>query len=92
LLVVLLMIAGEALSDAGGSFALCHCHPPDGIAPALHAPGQSDISFRFRIVLQQTPIVIDCPWLGTSPLSGPQGFLRKHMTRFTASKNPWWLA
>ena len=92
LLVVLLMIAGEAQSDAGGSTALCHCHPPDGVAPALYPPGQPDISYLFRIVLQQTSIVIDRPWPVTPLLSDPQGFWRNPITRSTTSKHPCWLA
>lgn len=92
LLLVLLMIAGEAQSDAEGSTALCHCHPPDAVVPALPPLNQPDISFLFRILLQQTSIVIDCPWPVTPPLSDPQGFWRNHITRSTAPKHPCWLA
>jgi hypothetical protein len=86
------LIAGEAQSDARGSTPLCHCHPPDGVAPALHPPGQPDTSFLFRIVLQQTSIVIDRPWPVTPLLSDPQGFWMKHMTRLTPPKHLCWLA
>ena len=92
LLLVKSLSAGEAQSDAGGSTALCHCHPPDGVAPALYPPGQPDISYLFRIVLQQTSIVIDRPWPVTPLLSDPQGFWRNPITRSTTSKHPCWLA
>ena len=47
----------------------------------------ADISFLFRIVLQQACIVIDCPSPITPPLSNPRGFWRTHMTGLTGPPN-----